>query len=206
MLGCRRTETAGVPADPAEGSAGAATARRSRAGEPPARRFRDLLERERVDADEVSAPALAASRSDPAWLGRLRAATASESVAAAPPAAVSAAPGIPLAEVTAAMGPDGAALRFTIDDGFLAGSRMAFLLRGDALELVVEAPGEEALGRLRAREDDLRAALAARGLELERFEAERGGREPAGGETDEAPGRAAGRRRGERRGKGERGT
>lgn len=116
-------------------------------------------------------------------------------------------PAVPLADVSAAAGPDGAALRFTIDDGFLAGSRMAFLLRGDALELAVEAPGEEVLGRLRAREDELRAALAARGLELERFEAGHGGREQAGAGTDDGPGTAAARRaRDRRRAGGERGT
>jgi|GEM_PF-5560976 len=212
MLGCPRTGSAAAAStEPAERPAGAAMARRPRPDEPAARRFRELLERERGDAGEPAAPVAAASLGDPTRLARLHAAAMRESPAAPSPAFASSTgagpPAIPLADVSAAAGPDGAALRFTIDDGFLAGSRMAFLLRGDALELVVEAAGEEALGRLRAREDELRTALAARGLELERFEAERGGREQAGGETDDAPEPAAGRRnRGRRRAEGERGS
>lgn len=208
MLDCRRTGTRAAPAEPPERPAGAATLPRRPCDEPPTRRFRDLLESRHRDTDEAHATAAAAGRTDPAWLARLQSATTRESPATSPPApAAPDSPAVPLADVSAAAGPDGAALRFTIDDGFLAGSRMAFLLRGDALELAVEAPGEEVLGRLRAREDELRAALAARGLELERFEAGHGGREQAGAGTDDGPGTAAARRaRDRRRAGGERGT
>jgi hypothetical protein len=109
-----------------------------------------------------------------------------------------------LTDVRAAAGADGAALRFTIDDGFLAGAHMAFLLRGDALELVIEAPDGRTLDRLRAREDELREALAARGLELERFEAEGDGRNDAEAGAEEPTGTSAERRTRPRRGaKGE---
>lgn len=191
MDGCRPTDPRAAPAERGGDSVGATPSRRPRGDESFGRRFCELLSGRRRDAEEATRPAGApAPDPDPTWTVRLCAASARESPAtpASGRPATAAPPVVSLTDVCAAAGADGAALRFTIDDGFLAGSRMAFLLRGDALEIAVEAPAGEVLDRLRAREDEMRAALASRGLELERFETGRGGREETGteGEDDRA--------------------
>ncbi|MBN1773781.1 MAG: hypothetical protein JXB32_21145 [Deltaproteobacteria bacterium] len=209
MRGCR--ETGPRPSIPGtlEPPAAARTAGRGPADPAAGRRFAELVRRPRRAPEESGTPGTpAGAPADPSWTARLWSATARESLPASPP--VPSTPGVhglPLADVRAAAGPEGAALQFTIEDGFLAGSHMAFLLRGDALELAVEASDGEVLARLRAREDELRAALAARGLELERFETGRDGRDDAAPGREEPPGMTAGRRdRVRRRAKGERGT
>ena len=193
MRGCREigapTPRNGV-LDP---SAAAPGTRRPPADRTAGRRFAELLRRPPREPEEPAPPGTPPGLpSDPARFARLWSATAREALPApgsGPPAAATS-----LTDVRAAAGPEGAALQFTVDDGFLAGAHMAFLLRGDALELVVEASGGEVLARVRAREDELRATLAARGLELERFEAGGGGRDDAAGDAEEPPRTAAGRR------------
>jgi hypothetical protein len=68
------------------------------------------------------------------------------------------------------------------DERSLAGARMAFLLRGDLLDVAIEAPSGVMLERLRERENDVREALDARGLELGRFDAD--GRNGRDGDRD----------------------
>lgn len=176
-----------------EAPAGAPGTRPAPADGTAGRRFAQLLRRPPREPEEP-APAGTPSgvASDPARSARLWSATAREAPAAPGPGPSAAATS--LTDVRAAAGPEGAALQFTIDDGFLAGAHMAFLLRGDVLELTVEASGGEALARVRAREDELRATLTARGLELERFETGSGGRDDAEADAEEARTAAAGRR------------
>jgi hypothetical protein len=49
---------------------------------------------------------------------------------------------------------------------------MAFFLRGDVLDLSLDASRAEVLDRLRSLEDGVRDVLSARGLELGRFDAD----------------------------------
>ena len=72
---------------------------------------------------------------------------------------------------------------------------MAFFLRGDVLDLSLDASRAEVLDRLRSLEDGVRDVLAARGLELGRFDAEgEGGRRRDGEERDRGGEPAAVRR------------
>lgn len=206
MLGCREPATTPTREGALAGPAASEAVRRPGAEPPPGRRFAELLRRPRPDPDDAGpGPSGGPSLADPTRAARLWSARTPESrPSAAPPAPTVEASATALTDVRAAAGADGAALRFTIDDGFLAGAHMAFLLRGDALELVIEAPDGRTLDRLRAREDELREALAARGLELERFEAEGDGRNDAEAGAEEPTGTSAERRTRPRRGaKGE---
>jgi hypothetical protein len=90
-----------------------------------------------------------------------------------PSPSAAAAPDIGLNDVRAATGPEGDWLRFTVDEGDFAGLRMAFLLRGDVLDVTLDASAAGALDRLQAREREVREALAARGLTLGRYDADR---------------------------------
>jgi hypothetical protein len=207
MHGCRETGLPSARDGTFERPAAAGAAGRACADEPAGGRFAELLRRLRQAPEEPASPGVpSAAPAEPSQVARLWSATSRESPAAPGPGPpVAGASQTPLADVQAAVGPESAALQFTVDDGFLAGAHMAFLLRGDVLELVVEAPMGEALARVREREDELREALAARGLELERFETESGGRDDAEPDAEDAREAAAGRRARERGGsKGER--
>ena len=81
-------------------------------------------------------------------------------------------PEVALHDVQAAASAEGASLRFVVEDGFLAGLRMAFFLRGDVLDLSLDASRAEVLDRLRSLEGGVRDVLSARGLELGRFDAD----------------------------------
>ncbi len=95
------------------------------------------------------------------------------------PAAPTGVPDVALHDVQAAAGADGASLQFVVEEGSLAGLRMAFFLRGDVLDLSLDASRAEVLDRLRSLEGGVRDVLAAQGLELGRFDADgEGGRRP----------------------------
>jgi hypothetical protein len=110
-------------------------------------------------------------------------------------AAPRALPEVALHDVQAAASADGASLQFVVEDGSLAGLRMAFFLRGDVLDLSLDASRAEVLDRLRSLEDGVRDVLAARGLELGRFDADgERGRSRDGDEPGDAREPAAVRR------------
>ena len=144
---------------------------------PPRRRFAEIIERARTgirasDAErdgERARLAAAAARLAEREFGLDRA----PAERSRPPPPPSVAPEIGLDDVRAATGPDGDWLRFTVDEGDFAGLRMAFLLRGDVLDVTIDASAGGARDRLRAREHEVREALAARGLTLGRYDADR---------------------------------
>ncbi|MBI5499481.1 MAG: hypothetical protein HY907_04525 [Deltaproteobacteria bacterium] len=148
-------------------------------GAPPRRRFRDLLDR---GPRPATRPADAGPDADALRLAATAARAAEREYAAghgSPPATGPAAPtpalpDIGLDGVQVATGRHDAWLRFTIDEGDFAGLRMAFSLRGDVLDVTLDAPAVGPLERIRAREHDVREALAARGITLERFDADEG--------------------------------
>jgi hypothetical protein len=181
-------------AAPADARSGPASDRRAPGDETrPRRRFADLLgvrhhARERAsppppaaDAELLAARAAHAPHPAPA-----QAEPSSAPAAGSPP--VAELPDVALADLQAASGADGSLLRFAVEDGSLAGVRMAFFLRGDVLDVALEAPGGQPLDRVRALEDYVRVALAARGFELGRFDAdgENGRREDRGEQPDGA--------------------
>jgi len=103
-------------------------------------------------------------------------------------------PQVGLGDVQAAWGADGASLRFVVEDGFLAGLHMAFLLHGDVLDLSFQSSGGTAWPRIRELEQQLRDVLAAHGLELGRFDADgREARDGGGEEPDDPPRSPSGR-------------
>jgi hypothetical protein len=181
MPSCRSLDPSSPP--PSDAAPGAARARREE--NLPGRlerRFAELLAPRRTPRDDSAAPPGHEPFPGPrAPELRLRAGAESAErplPAAAPPGEVRPTLDVGLREIRAAEGADGSLLRFVVEDGSLAGARMAFFLRGDLLDVAIEAPAGAMLERLRDRESDVREALAARGLELGRFDADgRNGRD-----------------------------
>jgi hypothetical protein len=181
---------ADVPVDARTARTGTADARPPGAPDysPSRRKFSEVLQRARPagagapepgpDAESLRLAATAARVAEREW----SAAKPSTSFGAGPgggqtPAAAPASPagalcGVELGEVQAATGRDGAWLRFTIEQGDFAGLRMAFFLRGDVLDVALDASRAGTLDRVRAREQEVREALESRGVALGRFGAE----------------------------------
>lgn len=101
-------------------------------------------------------------------------------------------PEIALRDVSVASGPQDTRLAITIDEGSLAGLRVAFLLRGAALDVSWSAPTAEIGEAVLSREDDVREALSSKGIDVARFDLEDGGRQSSSDEVpDAAPPRPA---------------
>jgi len=93
-----------------------------------------------------------------------------------------------LKDVSAATGTDGARVCLTIDEGSLAGVRMAFFLRGTTLDVSIATPTAEIAAAVRDREADAREALAGQGIDMGRFDLENDGRDHGNGAPpDDAP-------------------
>ncbi|MBI5489575.1 MAG: hypothetical protein HY905_19740 [Deltaproteobacteria bacterium] len=190
MTNCRPAgghETSAPPRQPGEDR----RPRQDDPGAPPRRRFSEILERAPRPA---SRPADLGPETDSLRLAAtaVRAAAREHSTdggTAPPPGPAAAPPPLPdvgLDGVQAATGRHDAWLRFTVDGGDFAGLRMAFFLRGDVLDVTLDAPATGPLDRIRAREHDVREALASRGITLERFDADEGGRrDPQAGDERE---------------------